>query len=89
MITDNAGSTLKIVVVDSGKTADSAVFTILSGTETVVDTGTLTSSGNGHYYALYTTPSTPGYYVARTTFTVGGKPYVNAKPFQLRTIEVD
>lgn len=86
------GNTIKITWIDSSiSVADSADFTIYSGSETVVNTGTLTSSGNGHYYANYTIPSSydNGYYVAETLVNVGGLPYKKKLTFKIVPKEAD
>lgn len=86
------GNTVKFTWIDSSVSlADSADFTIYSGSETIVNTGTLTSSGNGHYYANFTIPNSYdyGYYVAETLINVGGLPYKKRLNFKIVPEEVD
>lgn len=86
------GDTMQITWVDSGvTTADSADYSIYSGSETIVNTGTLASSGNGHYYANFTIPSSYdyGFYVSETLVTVGGFPYKRRMNFKVMPLDGD
>ena len=83
------GDTIQITMVNSGVTPSSAVCKIYNGSETLVGSGSMTSSGNGHYYFNYTIPNTAGFYVAETLATIGSKPYKNRKKFQAIFGEVD
>jgi len=84
------GDTAKLTWVNSGVTPDAAPpWSLYDGGETVVDTGTLISSGNGHYYGYCTLPDTPGFYVAESIATISGFPF--KRRVRLRAIldEVD
>ena len=69
------GDTRKVRWVSSGATVTAIHFAVYNGTETLVDSATMTSSGNGHYYGLHTVPNTPGHYVVQTLATIDGRPY--------------
>lgn len=86
------GDTVQITWTDSSITAaDSADYSIYSGSETIVNTGTLTSSGSGHYYANFTIPNSYsyGFYVAETLVTVGGYPYKRRVNFKIMPLDGD
>lgn len=86
------GDTFQITWVDCSITAvDDSLYEMIDGSETVVNTGSLASSGNGRFYADFTIPSSwvKGYYVSRTTVTVGGLPYTRSERFKVTVIEVD
>jgi len=76
------GDTVKIRWVNSGVTPSAIIATAFDGAEALVDSGTMISSGDGHYYHLHTIPNTPGYYVAQTLATIAGKPYKNRTPYR-------
>lgn len=71
------GDTRKVKWISSGASATAIHFAVYNGAETLVDSATMTDSGNGHYYGWHTIPNTPGYYVVQTTATVGGRPFKN------------
>lgn len=71
------GDTVKIRWVNSGVTPITIVAATFTGSETIVDSGAMTSSGDGHYYYLHTVPDTPGIYVSQTLADISGKPYKN------------
>ena len=48
--------------VASGYTVETLWFALYTGSETLVSSAIGVSSGAGHYYAIVTMPSTPGYY---------------------------
>lgn len=83
------GSTIKLTWISSGTTADSIGYAVYNGSESVVDSGTLTSSGNGHYYANHQTPNTPGYYAVEFTAHVGANPYKNRTAYRVILEDVD
>lgn len=86
-----AGDTIQLSWVDSSISAiDGSSLYVFSGSETVVATGTLTSSGNGHWYWDYTIDSGhQGYYRMRSVVTVGGNPYIRSTRFKVINNEVD
>ena len=69
------GNTIKVRWVNSGVTPTSLVYAVYTGSETLVDSAAMTSSGNGFYYGLHTVADTPGMYVAQTLATISGKTY--------------
>lgn len=71
------GDTIQITWVDSGVTPSGITAAIYNGSDTLINSETMTSSGNGHYFADYTIPNTPGFYVAETIATINSKPYKN------------
>ena len=82
------GDTMKVTWVSSGVTPSALIGDIVSGSETVVDSFTMSSSGNGHYYGFYTI-TTEGYGVARTVATIGGLPFKRSIKFRGIAVEVD
>jgi len=75
MIEALIGDTLQITWVSSGSTANPINYAVYNGSETLVDSASMTDSGNGHYYGLHTIPSSVGFYSVYTEATVSGKPY--------------
>lgn len=83
------GDTIQITHINSGITPSAIVCAVYDGDETLVDSGTMTSSGNGHYYYNHTVINTPGFYVAETLSTISGNPYKNRIKFKAIKGEVD
>ena len=83
------GDTLKVTWVHSGTTPTSIHAAIYDGSETLVNSMSMTSSGNGHYYSLYTLVDSLGYFVAETLATISGKPYKNRMKFKAVSGEAD
>lgn len=83
-----AGSTIKLTWVNSGVTPDSIRYSLKNGAETICSSGTMTSSGNGHYYKFITV-TTPGYYVADSTATISSLPFRRYKYIRAIEPEVD
>lgn len=83
------GDTIQITMVNSGVTPSAIVASVFDGDETVVDSGSMTNSGNGHYYFDHTVINTPGFYVAQTLSTINSKPYKNRIRFQAVLGETD
>lgn len=83
------GDTRKIRWVSSGAVATSIYFSVYNGAETLVDSATMTSSGNGFYYGMHTVPNTPGYYVVQTTAVVGGYTFKNRQRYRAVLEDVD
>ncbi len=69
------GDTIQITWVNSGVTPSPITATIFTGSETSIDSGTMTASGNGHFWRNFTMPDTPGFYVAETLATISAFPY--------------
>ncbi|MHB1099293.1 MAG: hypothetical protein ACYCZR_07030 [Burkholderiales bacterium] len=76
------GDTVKIRWINSGVTPTTLIGAVYTGSETIVDSAAMVSSGDGHYYHLHTVPNTPGYYVAQTLATISGKPYKNRAAYR-------
>lgn len=83
------GDTIKIRWVNSGVTPSAIIAAAYTGSETIVDSATMVSSGDGHYYHLHTIPNTPGYYVAQTLATISGKPYKNRTAYRAVLMDVN
>lgn len=83
------GDTIKIRWINSGVTPTSLIVAAYTGSETIVDSATMISSGAGHYYHLHTIPNTPGYYVAQTLATISGKPYKNRTVYRAVLMDVN
>jgi len=83
------GDTIQITMINSGVTPSVINCSIFTGSETAVETGSMVSSGNGHYYFDHTIADTPAFYVAETIATINGKPYKNRIRFQATLGEVD
>jgi hypothetical protein len=82
------GDTFKQTFVNSGVTASPIVASILSGSETIVNSAAATSSGNGHYYNMVQI-NTPGYYVSQWIATISGNEYKRRQRFKAVLNEVD
>lgn len=75
------GDTVVFTWVNSGVSM-SPFLAVYDGNETLVNSITMTSSGNGHYFGLYTTTSL-GYYVGKMQGTLNAKPYVRPRRFKV------
>lgn len=71
------GDTIRLTWVSSGAVADQIGVTAYDSDESMVGSMSMSSSGNGHYYADYTLDNTPGYNVFQTTAWVSSYPYIN------------
>lgn len=83
------GNTIKVKWVNSGVTPTTLVAGVYTGSETLVDSASMVSSGNGFYYHLHTVPNTPGYYVTETKATISGKPYINRERYLAVLMDVN
>lgn len=82
------GDTFKQYFISSGTTPSVITASILTGSETIISSGTGVSSGNGHYYRA-TSVNTPGWYVSQWRATIAGNPYVRRWRFKAVLGEVD
>lgn len=82
------GDTFKQFWISSGTTPSVISAAIISGSETVISSGTGVSSGNGHYYRT-TSINTPGWYVSEWKATISGSPYKRRYRFRAILGEVD
>ena len=76
------GDTIRLTWVSSDITPSTIIANVFDSSETLVDSGSMTSSGNGHYYFEHTISDTPAFYVSQTLATINGKPYKNRTRFQ-------
>jgi hypothetical protein len=83
------GDTVKVTWINSGSSPSAISAAIYNGSDTLVNSQSMTNSGDGHYYALYTLPNTPGFYVAETIATLSGNPYKNRINLKAVTGEAD
>lgn len=83
------GDTIKVTWINSGQTPSPISAAIYNGSDTLVNSIAMTSSGNGFYYSHYTLPNTPGFYVAETLATIASNPYKNRIKFKATKGEVD
>lgn len=83
------GNTIKVRWINSGSVPSAIVAAVYTGSETLVDSATMVSSGNGHYYHLHTVPNTPGCYVVETLATISGKPYKNRERYRAVLLDVN
>lgn len=83
------GDTVQVTWISSGQTASAIHCAVYNGSETLVDSATMSDSGNGHYYHYHTVPNSIGFYVAETVATIGGKPYRRRVKYKAVEGEVD
>lgn len=77
------GDTIRITWVSSDIVPSAIIAAIYAEDESIVDSGTMTSSGNGHYYYDHTVVSSgPAFYVSQVIATINSKPYKNRQRFQ-------
>ena len=85
-----AGDTLIFTWVNSGVTPSSIVALLYTGSETLISSGDMTSSGNGHFFANVTIPdSGSAYYVGETLAFIDGFPYKRRIRIHAQTMQVD
>jgi hypothetical protein len=84
-----AGTTKEFTWISSGVVPVDLHISIYDGSETLVTSQTLVSSGNGHYYANVTVPSSVGFYNTKFSWTYGGNPYIESLRFKTMFWEVD
>ncbi len=82
------GDTFKAFWISSGTTPSVITASIITGSETVISSGSGVSSGNGHFYRTFSV-NTPGYYVSQWTATIAGSPYKRKTRFKAILGEVD
>lgn len=84
------GDTVKVTWINSGMTTiDSGHVAVYNGSETLVDSGPMTSSGNGHYYKLHTIPNTPGWYAVALTAVWSSNTYKRRTRYNAVIEDVD
>lgn len=80
-----AGSTKVVTWVSSGASPSAISTAIFTSSEALVSSMSMTSSGNGHYYANITMPDSNGIYVNEFNATISGDLY--KKRFAFRVIK--
>ena len=83
------GDTIKVSWVSSGVTPSTISAAVYNGSETLVNSVAMTSSGAGHYWSSYTLVNTVGYYAVKTHAVVSAAPYINKINFKAITGDVD
>ena len=83
------GNTVSFRWISSGQSPTTIYTTVLDGSDTMVTSCAMTDSGNGHYYANITLPSTPGFYVREDVATISSLPYKKRKRMLVVPQEVD
>jgi len=83
------GDTVRLTWVSSGAVPSAISSSVFDGSDTLINSASMSSSGNGHYFSDYTVPSSTGYYVAQTDATLDGLPYKNRTKFKVVKQEVD
>jgi len=84
-----AGSTRTVAWVNSGVSPIGLSVSILDGTDTLVSSSSMVSSGNGHYFQPITFPSSRGFWVVEWNATINSKPYRNRMSVRTVLGEVD
>lgn len=89
MISAPINDTIKVTWINSGVTPTDIYCAVFTGSETLIDSATMTSSGNGHYYHNHTTVGSAGFFMAETRATINSKPYTRRQRFRVITGEAD
>jgi hypothetical protein len=84
-----AGTTIMQTVVASGGTISPLSFQLLSGSETLVNSVSGVSSGNGFYYGLHLLPNSEAWYVGQMIGVINANTYVARQLVHARALEVD
>lgn len=82
------GTTKRLTWVSSGTTATDICATIRDRSNALVSSVTALSSGNGHYYAVLTHPSTAGWYVNEWVAAINASTYIDRQFGLGLTLEV-
>ncbi len=85
------GDTMTVTWINSDVTPTDIHCAVFDGAnpETLVDSITMTASGNGHYWNWHTIPDTPGLYVVETLATIAARPFKRRIPYRAIIGEVD
>jgi len=86
-----AGDTIKFKWVSSGDTFSPIFVDIRDGSETLVHSATMASSGSGHYYYNYTTidSGSDGFYSGKMVGYIDSLAYVRPEWYRITPMEVD
>lgn len=82
------GDTIKHTWISSGSTPADIYASTYGGDETLINSVSMASSGNGQYYS-FVSVNTPWFYVTEVTATIGGNPFKRRIKFEAVTGEVD
>ena len=69
------GGTVRFTWVSSGTTPSSICAAVYNGSESLVHSESMVSSGSGHYYLDYTVPGSLGYYAVELSANINSNPY--------------
>lgn len=85
------GDTMTVTWINSGVIPTDINYAVFDGgnPEVLVDSATMTNSGNGHYYSWHTVPDTPGLYVVQTNANIATRPFKRRIPYRAILGEVD
>lgn len=83
------GDTIRVTWINSNVIPSVLFASVYDGNEILVDSGTMTSSGNGYYFYDHTIVNTPGFYVVETRATIASMLYKRRVKFQASLIQVD
>ena len=86
------GDSVKFTWVNSGTVAADLHHEVYDGDETLVESASMTSSGDGHYYSFFTIPDSDGaqgFYNVKLKGTIAGNQFVRRHVFKAITGEVD
>ena len=89
IVHDFVGSTLRTTLVNSGATITPISSALINGSETLISSKAMTSSGNGFFYADLSLPNTPQWLVNEFIAVINANTY---KKYQLINVvkpEVD
>jgi len=84
-----AGTTIKLTWVSSGAAPAAITSGLITGSETALASVAAIDSGNGHFYAYMTTPSSGGWYVNKWIALVGANTWISAQLVHAKRLEVD
>lgn len=84
-----AGTTKVMTWVSSGAEPTKLSVSFITGSETIISSYSMVSSGNGHYYAAVPSPDVNGFYVANFEAVIDGKTFVNKIVFRNIFGEID
>jgi len=84
-----SGDTIKFKFISSGDTFSPIFVDIRNGSETLVHSATMSSSGNGHYYHNYTVVNSNGFYSGKMIGYINSLAYARPEWFRIVPMEVD
>lgn len=89
VVTEFVGSTLRTTLVCSGATVSPASSALYNGSETLVGSMSMTSSGNGHYYCDQTLPMSRQWLVNEVIGVINANTYRRYQLVDIQRPEVD